>query len=231
MFSASPNRWSILKNKTNITLTLKPLSETRWECRLESVKALCYQLKEIAECLEELSDSSNDSTTASECDSLRNEILSYEFILSLIIWYDLLVKIQFISKMWQRADMDLGSAINHFDKFLSWLAEYRNNGIVSAMVSGNEIAEELNISKEFKKIRLRKKKSSFSYEGGDDISSSAEDLFRTEFFYIVVDKITQSTELRFTELKNYDQRFGYLYRLNSLKEKSDKELLSFCKQL
>jgi hypothetical protein len=231
LFSASSNRWSILKNKTNISLTLKPLSETRWECRIESVKALRYQLKEIAECLEELSDSTNDSATASECNTLTNEILSYDFILSLIIWYDLLVKIQFISKMWQRADMDLGSAINHFDKFLSWLAEYRNNGLVSAMVSGNEIAEELNISKEFKKIRHRKKKSSFSYEGEDNISSNAENLFRTDFFYILIDKITESTELRFIELKKYEERFGYLHRLNSLKDKSDREILSFCKQL
>lgn len=231
LFSASSNRWSILKNKTNINITLKPLSDTRWECRVESVKAVRYQLKEVAECLDELSDSTNDSTTASECNSLRNEILSYDFIISLVVWYDVLVKVQFISKLWQRADMDLGSAINHLEKFLSWLVEYRVSGLVSAMITGNEIADELEIPKEFKKTRYRKKKTQFSYENEDELSSSAEDLFRTDFFLMVIDKITESTERRFVELKNYDSNFGFLYRLKLLKKTPDEELLKSCNRL
>jgi len=44
LFSASTEHWEI-SNKHLKCLTLKPLSETRWECRLESVKAVKMQLK------------------------------------------------------------------------------------------------------------------------------------------------------------------------------------------
>lgn len=63
LFAASSQRWSILKSRVNITL--KPLSQTRWESRVESVKAVRYQLKEVAECLEELSDTCKDSKIVS----------------------------------------------------------------------------------------------------------------------------------------------------------------------
>lgn len=36
MFSASTQRWQILKSFIE-NLTVKPLSETRWECRIDSV--------------------------------------------------------------------------------------------------------------------------------------------------------------------------------------------------
>jgi hypothetical protein len=54
LFSGSSNRWNVLKERVNITV--KPLAETRWECRVKSVKAARYQLKDIAECLEKLSE-------------------------------------------------------------------------------------------------------------------------------------------------------------------------------
>ncbi|XP_050064463.1 uncharacterized protein LOC126553328 [Aphis gossypii] len=45
-FSASTKRWNILKKNIS-NLTLKPLSNTRWESRIESIKPLKYQLGEI----------------------------------------------------------------------------------------------------------------------------------------------------------------------------------------
>jgi len=42
MFSASVKRWDILKEFVDITL--KPLSDTRWEAKIDSVKAVRFQL-------------------------------------------------------------------------------------------------------------------------------------------------------------------------------------------
>ena len=47
LFSSSPPRWAILKeNVTDSGLTVKPLSDTRWESHIESVKVLRYHLEE-----------------------------------------------------------------------------------------------------------------------------------------------------------------------------------------
>ncbi|XP_050062995.1 zinc finger MYM-type protein 1-like [Aphis gossypii] len=82
LFSASTERWEILKKYLKC-LTLKPLSETRWECRLESVKAVKMQLKEINEALVEVSESTKIPAIKSEAISLAEHEMSYEFVLSL----------------------------------------------------------------------------------------------------------------------------------------------------
>jgi hypothetical protein len=45
LFSRSSKKWAILNQELEITL--KPLSETRWECRLDSVKDVIFQLDNI----------------------------------------------------------------------------------------------------------------------------------------------------------------------------------------
>jgi predicted SAM-dependent methyltransferase len=73
-----------------LEITLKPLSETRWECRLDSVKAIRFQLDSICEANESLRDSCDDSANVSYCKSVLNEITTLEFVLSLILWYEVL---------------------------------------------------------------------------------------------------------------------------------------------
>lgn len=48
VFSSSTSRWDILKKYCK-HLTLKSLSETRWECRVNSVKAIRFQISEVIE--------------------------------------------------------------------------------------------------------------------------------------------------------------------------------------
>ena len=43
-FSASTKRWQVLKDQIP-TLTLKPLSSTRWESRIDALKVLRYNLE------------------------------------------------------------------------------------------------------------------------------------------------------------------------------------------
>ena len=52
LFSASVHRWKILTTHV-IELTFKPLCSTRWESRINSVKAVRYQLPELYDTLME----------------------------------------------------------------------------------------------------------------------------------------------------------------------------------
>ena len=59
LFSSSTQRWEIFK--TNVPqMTLKAISNTRWECRVESVKVLRYQLPAVGEALLSLVDLCNN---------------------------------------------------------------------------------------------------------------------------------------------------------------------------
>jgi hypothetical protein len=77
LFSSSTKRWNIKKKKKKLSkFTLKPLSQTRWESRIESVKTIKFQGPKIKNALLELAKSSDqDSKTRSEANSLAK----YEF--------------------------------------------------------------------------------------------------------------------------------------------------------
>ena len=84
LFSASVQRWQILtKHVTN--LTLKPLSETRWECKIDSVKAIRYQIGDIYDALIEVSETANDPKCRTEAHSLAKEMKSFTFLVTLSV--------------------------------------------------------------------------------------------------------------------------------------------------
>ena len=78
LFSASVQRWQVLKSHVK-SFTLKPLSETRWECRVDSVKAIRYQIGDIYDALIDLSETSDDRKCQSEAVLIAKELKSYVF--------------------------------------------------------------------------------------------------------------------------------------------------------
>ena len=52
-FSTSTHRWDVLKRQVQ-SLTVKPLSETRWENRVDALKPICYQIGDIYDALTEM---------------------------------------------------------------------------------------------------------------------------------------------------------------------------------
>ncbi|XP_025191899.1 uncharacterized protein LOC112592126 [Melanaphis sacchari] len=122
-------------------MTVKKWSEARWESRLKSIQAIRYQMPEILNAFEEISNTSSDSLIRSECKFLENEIGSYEFILSIIIWYDILVEVNTISKSLQRPNMDLDISASMLSGLLSFLKNYRNTGFKSAKTTAKDLAE------------------------------------------------------------------------------------------
>ncbi|KAJ0182100.1 hypothetical protein K1T71_002822 [Dendrolimus kikuchii] len=231
LFAGSSQRWAILNAHVKF-LSLKPLSETRWECRVASVKAVKYQLSDICDALKDLAENTTDCQLVSECHSIEKEITTYEFVVSLVIWYDILTKINVISKMWQSENMHLDVAIQHLDAFTNWLDKYRENGFQSSLVTAGEIAEENDIDRQFKEVRRRRKKRHFDYEGEEEAHElNAEEIFKINYFYVIVDNVRASCHPRFEALKHHESIFGFMYNIKRLKEISDSELLKQCSDL
>ena len=89
LFSASTTRWQILLHHVP-NLTVKRVSDTRWESRISSVRAVRFQVGAIYDALVEVAESANDPKARTEAASLARHLKSFPFLVSLVIWYDLL---------------------------------------------------------------------------------------------------------------------------------------------
>ncbi|XP_073029841.1 uncharacterized protein [Primulina eburnea] len=69
LFSSSTKRWKIFKDNVP-GLTVKPLSHTRWESHVESVKAIKEQVVHIRDALLEIAEVAEDSKTNSDVETL-----------------------------------------------------------------------------------------------------------------------------------------------------------------
>ena len=109
-FGASTLRWKILKTHAKI-LIVKPISDTRWECRIDTVKAVRYQTAAVYNALVEVSENANDPNAKTEATGLAKQLKTLQFLVTLVIWYDLLFQMNMISKLMQSKDMQFDIAL------------------------------------------------------------------------------------------------------------------------
>ena len=145
LFSSSVKRWKILKENIS-SLTVKSLSQTRWESRIESVKAIRYQAPKIRDALLDLAEASDDPKIKSEAKCLAEYELEYfDFLLGRTILYDILHAINLVSKSLQSKDKHIDVAVNQLKGIVSYFESYRENGFTFAMILVKEIANEMGV--------------------------------------------------------------------------------------
>jgi len=156
-FSASTQRWTILQQHVK-SLSVKPLSDTWWECRIESVKAVRYQTTEIRDALIEAAAAAKEPLSRSEAESLCKELESFRFIMAMVFWHDILFRVNYVSKQLQSSSSDMSLAIENLQRLSEWMSQYRQTGFIAALTSAWEIADELEIDPTFPEKRVRSKK-------------------------------------------------------------------------
>ena len=124
------------------------------------MKAVLLQFDDVVECIENLKQQTEQSDTLSDCDSVLNEMFSLEFIISLHIWYELLTRVNTISKLWQSVQVHLGITLEHLQKFCDWIKEYRQTGFEKCLSDARQFIEKssYDFPKDFKNKRVAKKK-------------------------------------------------------------------------
>ncbi len=112
LFSGSTKRWNVLIKHVP-SLTVKPLSNTRWESRIKSVTAIRYQATEIRSALYELRHASDvEPKDKSDAKNLFDVLGSFEFLLSMVIWHDVLFVVNKVSKKLQSPAMCVDSTLD-----------------------------------------------------------------------------------------------------------------------
>ncbi|XP_048491478.2 uncharacterized protein LOC125492800 [Beta vulgaris subsp. vulgaris] len=233
IFACSTKRWQILKDNVK-GLTPKSLSSTRWESRVDSVKAIRFQIVEIREALLQVSEHDNDSKIRSEARSLAiNELGDFEFLIAIIIWFEVFSAINLVSKILQSKDMLIDVAIEKIKGLISFFETYRQSGFYDALNNAKKLAIELNIDPIFPQRREIRRKKHFDEETSTSFVAplSPEESFRVNYFLYIVDQAINSLSRRFEQYQEYENIFGFLFTSYNLRSLDDKSLKSSCIQL
>ncbi|KAK4593638.1 hypothetical protein RGQ29_017659 [Quercus rubra] len=174
-------RWKILQDNVS-SLTVKPLSQTCWESRIEKIRDALLQLAKTSE----------DPKTKSEANCLATyELESFEFLLGMTICKNL-----------QSKDMHINIAID----------QLKEDGFTSAMILSKEIAIKMEIEPIFHEKRIIRRKKQFDENVNDEITQSVEESFRINYFLYIVDQAISSIEtIDDNSLKKYCLNLENLY--------------------
>ncbi|KAL0394347.1 UNVERIFIED_CONTAM: hypothetical protein Slati_4400900 [Sesamum latifolium] len=158
LFLSSTKRWKVLLDHVS-GLTVKSLSNTRWKSQIKSVKAIRFQTSEIRSALLELHRTCEDAMSKSEAKSLADSLDSFEFLLGIVIWYDILFCINMVSKKLQSESMSVDSTIEQIEGALAFFEGYRTTGFAASMNITKELAYVMDVEPTFpvKRRVLRKK--------------------------------------------------------------------------
>jgi hypothetical protein len=231
LFSSSTKQWKILLYNMS-SLTLKLLSQTRWKSQIESLKAIKFQTPQIRDALLQSTKTSEDPKTKSEANCLANyEMKSFEFLLSMTIWYDILFVVNTISKNLQSKDIHINVAINQLECLVSYFKNYRETGFASAMISSKEIAIKMEIEYIFRAKHIIRRKKQFDENANDETIQSAEESLRIAYFLYIVDQTIYSIQSRFEQFQIYENNFGFLFNFKKLKSLDNDGLQNKCLNL
>lgn len=227
IFAASTIRWEILIAYVTI-LTLKKESETRWEAKVESVKAVRYQVVEVHDALIALSESEKcEHDIAHEAITLAEQLEDFSFLVSLVTWYDVLFQVNVVSKALQAKDIDIAACTKLLQDCIAFLEKYRENGFKDAITTAKGLAEELNIEPVFKPVkRIRRVKRQFDEIASDEPIECPQNTLEVEFFNPLLDVALVSMRERFGQLNEHSETWKFLYSLDNLPERV--ELLKLC---
>uniref|UniRef100_H3AHC0 DUF4371 domain-containing protein n=1 Tax=Latimeria chalumnae TaxID=7897 RepID=H3AHC0_LATCH len=231
-FSSSSYRWAVLKEHVS-NFTVKPLSTTRWESRVDAVHPIMYQLGEVYDdVLSIANDTSKDLMTRHE--AVAGKMLDFQFLCTLAIWHKVLNQVNIANKLLQSPDFDLPATIKVLDDAVTFLSD---EGFQSVIEEAKQLAQVIGMPPELKQtsqIRPRHKKKQFDYEAEDEPIQDPELDYKVNCFYSILDTAHTSVSERFQQLHEVCQSFHFLYDisgLNNLSATVGVELLKKCKDL
>jgi hypothetical protein len=96
--------------------------------------------------------SDNDPVASSEAKSLaNNELGDFEFLVAIVIWYEILYAVNVVSKDLQLKDMLIDVAIEKVQDLISFFKQYRETGFLNALEATKELHLRWILVQHFKK--------------------------------------------------------------------------------
>ena len=171
-----------------------------------------YQLPETYDAFDELAEEADDAMIKIEAETLYETLKQYKFLVSLVLWYDVLFQVNFVSKELQGETVDLSTAMNSFNNLMIWIRKLRVDGFVQILVTAKDLAEDMEVVAIFPANCKRQ----YDESTEDFIPGNAEDDYRINCFNRIVDIAIQSLQPTFEQLKSNHNQLGLLISFKRL---------------
>ncbi|XP_026430876.1 uncharacterized protein LOC113327991 [Papaver somniferum] len=216
-------------------LTVKPLSDTRWESHIEAIKAIRFQALEIRDALSELLSLADfDAKTRGTAYSiLTREIDNFELILGMVVWHKLLLAVNSVSIKLQTKDMHLDDVVTKLKDLFFFFKDYRRNGFEEVSEEAKTLATFMNIDSIFYEVRARKRKQHFDEIETEEVQSplQGKKAFQIEYFIFIMDQAISSLKRRFKQFQAYKETFGFLFDIEKVRYLDNNTLRNSCVKL
>jgi hypothetical protein len=167
------------------SLTVKSWCNTRWESHIKSVRAIRFEAPNIRSALLQLSTNKDvESKDRSDAKNLFDVLGTFEFILGMVIWYEILFTVNKVSKLLQSPSMCLDATLKNIEGAMKFFEYYRNEGFASSLIIAREIASELGVEPSFPVKRHAKRKKQYDETKFEEAKLEAEKAFEVNYFWL-----------------------------------------------
>jgi Domain of unknown function (DUF4371)/hAT family C-terminal dimerisation region len=235
-FSASTHRWSVLL-KHLPGLTLKSLSSTRWESRINAIRAIRFQLGFIYDAFIDLIDDqsltgSHGNKTKSDAKNLVHKIKNFQFVCSAVLWYNVLLETNRVNILMQSPSFSICAAAEIIESAVNNLKKLRSDEEFQTLfIEARVLADSIDLEPKFVEVRIKKRTRNFDYEVRDDPMEDSIQKFKVDVYFNLLDIAINSTEERFLQLSNYNKTFGFLHSIQKLSSWKQEDISTHCKNL
>jgi len=164
---------------------------------VNAVKALRYNLPIIYDSFLEIFESTNDNIVKNTAHSIAEKIVNYKFILSVLCWYDILQRINIVSKSLQSHQINIPQCLSLIKNVTEFLRNYRENGFINIEINAKDLAAQMNVSLEFPSVSQFRLKKRTQFSSQNQEFTDAKQKFKAEFFNYIIDVALNSLEERF----------------------------------
>ncbi|KAK2727278.1 hypothetical protein QYM36_007948 [Artemia franciscana] len=184
--------------KTYTALNLKGLCETKWVERHDAIQISKQLIVPIFKALEEI-ETDGDSVTLSKARSLLNNILSLDYIVTLIVMDCFLGYTLNLSKLLQSENINMVMYIQCVESVTEMFKEIRNSAegrFHQLFLEATRLCRELEVI-----LVMPRKRNLFKIPSDIPAEKHIEFYYRVSIFLPFVDQLIQSLESRFTKYK------------------------------
>ena len=205
-FSASSKRHTVfMKAQVEINMpqpvTLKRLSDTRWSCRVDSLRAIKVSLAALISALEVIIEEERNGRIVCEARGLLVNIKKFEFILAFEVLLDLLMHTKTLSDYLQQKDLDFVSARDMIISLQEILQKKRSESAFDyCFVEAEAKCAALEIEEPLLAPKRRRVSTRIDEIPGNQFHyQSAKDYYRVEFYFGILDLMLNGLKSRFSK--------------------------------
>lgn len=230
-FSKSGPRWASLSFGDNVAniikkKVLKKVCVTRWEARHDAVYVLKDRYIDVLKSLTNISLTSRKTEERTKSIGLKNKIESFEFVLLLTIWENILRLLYSVSKLLQSPNTTLHQACELLENCVRSIKSLRTN-YDEIVASSKILCSKWGIStqpKSHRRVFAKKYFDEINHVDEDRRIDITEDNFRVTVFLPIIDTALSQLQGRFEGMKTVHNNFEFLTP-TVIKDSEESELL------